>query len=378
MVIYSVKLGRKEKELANVFIPQQHVPVVNVPELPPPILKEPAKTPKKIELNFDPRLGPLPVDAIAQIPLPEDIGEVIALRFSDDGKTLACGTQLEHACWIDVDKRKVIGVAPEAPKTQPFGNDVRTVSAISPDTTKVAVFPPHGRLSYFNRAESIEPIVLSKDSPNQPKIWNTAFSSDGKRLCSTHDDKTAQIWDVDKKAMIEKLDGYEDRVDAAAWSPDGSLLATTASNQVVIHDARTFNRLATLEVPKNEFPYFLDFDRNGKLLAAVYRQAVYFWPLERNGDQLEVGKRRDFRQVAQVKQIAFSPDGKFFISADSAGRVALRDIQTFEVKEDFFRDQRIVGYDRRGACAFRKQDGLLAVADLHRVVLFDLKTLRKK
>ena len=58
------------------------------------------------------------------------------------------------------------------------------------------------------------------------RVTSAAFSSDGTRLATASWDNTARLWDAETGAEIAVLQGHSGDVRAVAFSPDGTRLAT--------------------------------------------------------------------------------------------------------------------------------------------------------
>ena len=61
-------------------------------------------------------------------------------------------------------------------------------------------------------------------------LWSAAFSPDGSRIVTASLDRTARIWDAATAKEIAVLSGHESSVQSAAFSP-GGLHIVTASGQ---------------------------------------------------------------------------------------------------------------------------------------------------
>ncbi|MEO1792688.1 MAG: hypothetical protein AAFR25_10745, partial [Cyanobacteria bacterium J06629_19] len=72
---------------------------------------------------------------------------------------------------------------------------------------------------------------------HQSQIQDLAFRADGQQLASASADRTVKIWQVrepdsapepepDETALLRTLTGYQGKVEALDFSPDGKLLAT--------------------------------------------------------------------------------------------------------------------------------------------------------
>jgi WD40 repeat protein len=75
-----------------------------------------------------------------------------------------------------------------------------------------------------------------------------AFSPDGSLLASASYDETVRLWNPSTGQEVQELEGHTGWVNAVAFSPDGSLLASASSDQTVrLWDVSTSQQVQTLE-----------------------------------------------------------------------------------------------------------------------------------
>jgi hypothetical protein len=111
-------------------------------------------------------------------------------------------------------------------------------------------------------------------------VRSAAFSPDGKTVVTGGDDKTARIWDSFTGKALVVLTGHADAVNDVAFSPDGKWLATASSDG----SARLWD-------------------------AATGKEVRQF--LGHTGVEV----RRLTTQATEVRDVAFSPDGKYVLTA---------------------------------------------------------------
>jgi WD40 repeat protein len=65
-------------------------------------------------------------------------------------------------------------------------------------------------------------------------VWSAAFSPDGTRLATGSSDGNVRIWDVTTREPLITLDASPGIVHAVAFSPDGNTLVSTSETENVV------------------------------------------------------------------------------------------------------------------------------------------------
>ena len=87
--------------------------------------------------------------------------------------------------------------------------------------------------------------TLVEDAQVRYGIRALTFSPDGTRLASASRTQI-KLWDIETRAEIMTLKGHTDTIDSVAFSPDGKLLASGASDKTVkLWNIETGGNIAT-------------------------------------------------------------------------------------------------------------------------------------
>ena len=78
-------------------------------------------------------------------------------------------------------------------------------------------------------------------------VDSAAYSSDGTRIATASTDKTARIWDARTGTQLKVLSNHDGHVESVAYSPDGTRIVTGSEDKTArIWDARTGSPLAVV------------------------------------------------------------------------------------------------------------------------------------
>src|SRR5215813_11643720 len=214
-------------------------------------------------------------------------------------------------------------------------------------------------------------LTTGQPSPSEfDPTWygnNAVFSPDGKRLVSVRADGEVIFADRRKRSVLGRSPAHQDNGRAAAWSPDGRLVATGADN-VILWDAVTTQKIATLE--HSSYVWGLAFSPDSHWLVSTHGDgAVLVW------DMVERRLAANFNEHSgQVGAVAFAPDGKRVASASEDRTVIVWDAATGR------KDLTLAGHDTRvtGVAFAPGGDWLASVDRDSNVIIWDLAQRRPR
>jgi WD40 repeat protein len=150
----------------------------------------------------------------------------------------------------------------------------------------------------LRQAVAILPTMLFENTQQDEGFQAVAISPDGLKISVGGDDGKLRTWRVDNGETLRET-GLGQRVNAIAYSPDGSLLASSVANGITLQYLRE-DRQQTLPAKNTRE---MAFSSDGHLLFAGGEGAVTVW------DTASGERVRELPLTGNVDALALSPDG---------------------------------------------------------------------
>jgi WD40 repeat protein/tRNA A-37 threonylcarbamoyl transferase component Bud32 len=181
-------------------------------------------------------------------------------------------------------------------------------------------------LDLTTRKEVVLEEVVLKDGkelrPNKADaVRDVAFSPDGRWVVAAEDSScTAVVWDVATRTVVRRLKRHIDAVYTAAFSRDGTILATGSDDGTVqLWDTRTWDHLG--ELPHGVKVHAVVFTADGSRLACGCADTtIRIWDVARRQEVTELRGHADY-----VHSLAFSPDERYLVSGSGDTTVRVWD-----------------------------------------------------
>ena len=220
-----------------------------------------------------------------ELPQPDVVRDV---SFSPDGSMLVARADARVALF-DVASGALLHQWPAAFST-PYG-----AIAFSHDGKRFAYSLGNGAV--VRDAASGE--VLAQFQGHRASVEAVAFSPDDTLLASGAVDRTVRIWDLSTWKSRSVLAGHTDRVYSLAFSPDGKMLASGSNDTTIrIWDVSTGEELALL-TGHEDYVFGLAFDPDGSRLASASGdKTVRLWDTRPRSDRWRAGQRARARREA--------------------------------------------------------------------------------
>ncbi len=153
------------------------------------------------------------------------------------------------------------------------------------------------------------------------------LSQDGGRLVTASDDHTARVYDLAKGTSIGLI-GHEDEVWFAMFFPDGQRVVTTGKDRTIrIWDAATGAEISTLRGHTRPVLFAIPSQDGKQVFSQGDDATTREWDLATGKDRVLASGHETGRKSA------FSPDGRYFMTAGSRGVITLHDRQSGEARE---------------------------------------------
>ncbi|KAJ4299230.1 hypothetical protein N0V90_004474 [Kalmusia sp. IMI 367209] len=248
------------------------------------------------------------------------MGEVTAIAFSQDGKTLASASTVKTKDTEEPVKTIKLWDAGSGVMLQTLEGHMGKIQALafSQDGKTLA----SASLDTMVRLWDTDSLaVLRKLEGHRLWVSAVAFSQDGKTLASASGDATIKLWNVESGAVLLTLQGHGGCVNTVAFSPNRKTLASASANDTVkLWNIDSGALLGTFNCHTKEFQTndvrALAFLEGGKTLAlADVNKRVMLCD---TGSGVVLQKLKGCK--VQVSTMAFSPDGKTLALALISGK----------------------------------------------------------
>jgi len=188
-------------------------------------------------------------------------------------------------------------------------------------------------------------------------IYRIAFSPDGRQVTAGKIHKELTVCDSATGKLIHKLKRTDDEISSLIYAPTGEIVCASWHRQIFVWDSRSGKELPALTVGEDDsMVYDVAFSTDGRKCAALWfgiesgktRVTIWSWPdrkqllefmvpeesktLARVPGQpvfavadaesgvlffdANTGKRVDVIKSKEIDRVAFTPDGKHFVTTD--------------------------------------------------------------
>ncbi|MEV2191029.1 WD40 repeat domain-containing protein [Streptomyces phaeochromogenes] len=264
----------------------------------------------------DASLAPVPrrtgvINGIRYVSLLIQAGEITALAFSPDGRTLAGGIQDGTIRLWDPENGHPTALLTDARRITPIE------VAFHPDGTTLADARDAVHLWDLASGRTTATLTLTRSS-TVDWAWCVAFSPDGALLASGHSFDHVRLWDVASGSNVGILHGHSAFVLSVAFSPDGRLLASGSNdNSIRLWNIARRSSAATL-TGHTSTVHAVAFSPDGTTLASSsYDRTIRLWDVS-SARTIAVLKGH----TSAAMSVAFSPDGRMLASGGASASSA--------------------------------------------------------
>jgi WD40 repeat protein/serine/threonine protein kinase len=254
---------------------------------------------------------------VATFAEPTSNGKIVDLHFSIDGRRLIAPMSDGFILKCDIDKGAVTREASPTGESEAY------------------IFYSLDRKYFITRTlDSATQVRRTKDNQtvqllqgHTDSIYAAAFSPDGTKVATGAGDKTAILWDMKTGAPLITFKGHGGSVQAVKFSPSGRYLLTGGADRIVKLWSTEENRDQKLFLGHRSFVSTVTFSADSRRMATgSHDGTIKIW---------EVAGHREIRTlnagIGRVNAVRFSPDGRWLIGGGAANQAHIWAVDSGEV-----------------------------------------------
>jgi WD40 repeat protein len=250
----------------------------------------------------------------------EHAGEVFAVAFSPDGKTIASGS---------IDATVILRDATSKQRKQVLWGKTTTsyvfCVAFSPDGKTIASGYSDNTIILWDVAIGYKKQTLTGHTNY---VHSLAFSPDGTTIASASYDRTIILWDATSGQKKRTLKGHRNTVYSVAFSPDGKTIASgSADNTIILWDATSGQKKQTLTA-HTDYVWSVTFSPDGTTIASLSARVVALWDAA-SGRM----KQTLLGHTNGATCISFSPDGATIATGSHDKTIILWEVASGKMKQ---------------------------------------------
>jgi WD40 repeat protein len=168
----------------------------------------------------------------------------------------------------------------------------------------------------------VHPVQVTELHPGRiDRLDGAAFSPDGRTLAFPGKENSVALWGVAEPHPVEYLSGHVQRVSSVAFSRDGKFIASgSADGEVILWDAATRRQIGEPMNDHKQRVTALAFSPNGQTLASASDdKTVILWNV---ATQRARDRPIQPSDAGAITDLAYSRDGRMLVIGTSDGKLA--------------------------------------------------------
>jgi WD40 repeat protein len=156
-------------------------------------------------------------------------------------------------------------------------------------------------------------------SGHQGSIRSLSYAPDGHRLASASEDGTVRVWDLTSEGAPLVLQGHAGGAEAATFLPDGRLVTGAAEGQLVLGDASTGRKVASISAHEGGVRHLACAPGQPLVVSAGWDRGLKTWDLKGVRKRLPAPDVLAWDRGLEIGALAFRDSTTLAVGACFAG-----------------------------------------------------------